>query len=103
MISSYKPTSKTSLKQFCLVVAKGDVEDASKLYDFMIKDMEELPVFDPVAPTFMDNAKNAVTGVLDFVRDNKDGIAQVSDVVRSIIGKRGAAVNVPTEALPPIN
>lgn len=102
MMSSYKPTSKSSLKQFCLLTAKGDVKQAMELYDFMIKDMEDLPVFDPVPPTFIDNAKSTVTGILGFVQENKDGIGQVADIVRAILGKRGSAAVV-SEALPPIN
>lgn len=102
MISHYTPTSKSSLKQFCLMTAKGDMKQASELYDFMIKGMEDLPTFDPVPPTFMDNAKNTVTGIFNFVQENKDGISQMADMVRAIIGKRGV-VNAPTEALPPIN
>ena len=62
MISQYKPTSKSSLKVFCMVVAKGDVKQANELYDFMIKGMEDLPMFDPKEPTAMENAKSAVTG-----------------------------------------
>lgn len=103
MMSNYKPTSKSSLKQFCLMTAKGDVKQAGELYDFMIKDMEDLPTFDPVPPTFMDNAKSTVTGIFNFVQENKDGIGQVADMVRAIIGRRGGVVNPPTEALPPIN
>lgn len=110
MISQYKPTSKSSLKVFCMVVAKGDVKQANELYDFMIKGMEDLPMFDPKEPTAMENAKSAVTGFFDFLRENKDGIGQVYDVIRGIAASRGK--NLPAlggdaekvaEALPNIN
>ena len=103
MMSNYHPTSKSSLKQFCLMTAKGDVKQAGELYDFMIKDLEDLPTFDPVPPTFMDNAKDAVTGLFSFVQENKDGIGQVADIVRAVIGKRASVASTSTEALPPIN
>lgn len=110
MISSYKPTSKSSLKVFCMVAAKGDVKQANELYDFMIKDMDELPMFDPKEPTAMDNAKTAVTGFFDFIKENKDGIEQVYDVIRGIAASRGknlpaigGAVEKVAEALPSIN
>lgn len=103
LFDTFQPTSKSSLKAFCMKTAGGNVKLAGELYDFYIKDMEELPMFDPVPPTFMDNAKNTVGGFFDFVKGNKDEIVQVADFVRGLIGKRGATVNPPTEALPPIN
>ena len=103
MMSNYHPTSKSSLKQFCLMTAKGDVKQASDLYDFMIKDMEDLPTFDPVPPSFMDNAKNTVTGIFNFVQENKEGIGQVAALVRGFMSKRGSVAETAAEALPPIN
>lgn len=110
LISTYRPTSKSSLKSFCIMASKGNVEEAEKLYNFYIKDMEELPMFDPVPPTAMDNAKSVVTGIFDFVKENKDGIGQVYDIVRGFAASRGK--NLPAlggevaeavEALPSIN
>lgn len=111
MMNSYRPTSKCSLKMFCMVSAKGDVKQASELYDFMIKDMEDLPMFDPKEPTKIDNAKSAITGFFDFLRENEDGIGKVYDFVRGIAASRGK--NLPpiggntaetvAEALPNIN
>ena len=103
MFEDYKPTSKSSLKSFCLVAAKGDVDEAARLYDFMIKDMDELPVFDPVPPSWVDNTKNAIGGFFDFLKENQDGIGQVTDIVRGIMSRRSSAANASTEALPPIN
>lgn len=94
-IANYQPTSKCSLKMFCIMVAKGDVRQADELYDFMVKDMEDLPMFDPKQPTWVDNTKNAVTGFLGFVKENKDGIGQVYDVIRGVLAARG-------KNLPPI-
>lgn len=110
MTSSYVPTSKSSLKSFCVMLAKGDVKQASELYDFYMKDMDDLPMFDPKAPTAMDNAKSAVTGFFDFIRENKDGFGQVYDIVRGIAAARGkqlppigGAADTVVEALPSIN
>jgi len=109
MIADYRPTSKSSLKQFCLMTARGDVKQASELYDFMIKDMEDLPAFDPVPPTWVDNTKQAVGGFFDFIKENKEGFGQVYDIIRGIAAARGK--NLPSiggaekvaEALPSIN
>lgn len=106
MIQGYQPTSKVSLKQFCIVAAKGDVEEAQKLYDFYMKDMDELPVFDPTPPTWVDNTKNAVSSFFDFFKENKEGFGQVYDMVRGLMAARGKAAPIAeevTEALPEIN
>lgn len=103
MFENYKPTSKSGLKSFCIMLAKGDVKQAGELYDFYIKDMDELPMFDPVPPSWMDNTKNAIGGFFNFIKENQDGIGQVTDIVRSVISKRGGVANTTTEALPPIN
>ena len=101
LVQDFTPTSKASLKQFCIMATNGKVEEAEKLYAFYIKDMEELPMFDPVPPTFIDNAKTTMSGLFGFVRENKDGIGQIADMVRGIISKKGAAGAA--EALPEIN
>ena len=44
-INMIKPTSKSALKQQCLYLARMDVEKAEKMYDFLIRDMEELKQF----------------------------------------------------------
>lgn len=109
MIQAYKPTSKASLKQYCLLVAQGDVDEATKLYDFFMRDMEDLPMFDPIPPTWIDNAKKSVAGIFDLINENKDGLAQGYEVLRGIMAARGK--NLPPIAppandvapLPPIN
>ena len=103
MVSAYTPTSKASLKQFCIIAAKGNVEEAGKLYDFYMKDMEELPTFDPVPPNWMDNTKNVIGGVVGFIKENQDGILQGVEMVRGLMGKGGKSAAVIGEALPPIN
>lgn len=109
MIQGYKPTSKASLKQFCLLATKADVKQASELYDFMIKDIEDLPTFDPVPPTWVDNTKQVVGDIFGFIKENKDGLAQGYDIIRTIITSKGkvlpdiGATPTPVEPLPPIN
>ena len=98
-------TSKTSLKLQCLFCAKGDLKEAKELYEFFAADMPNLPETDPIPPTLTQNIKDNALNIFNFVKENKDEIAQGIDFVRSIISKRGAA-NVAQEAvnaLPPIN
>ena len=108
MVQSFTPTSKASLKQFCIIASGGDVDKADKMYSFYIKDMEDLPMFDPVPPTWIDKTKDAVGGIFGFVKENQDGIVQGVEFIRGLMGKRGAASVVSDVAetvspLPPIN
>ena len=110
MIQSFRPTSKTSLKQYCLLVSQGNVDEATKLYDYFIVGMEDLPIFDPIPPSWLDNTKNTVNGIVDLFKENKEGLAQVYDIFRGIMSARGKNLpaitnlaNKVAEALPSIN
>lgn len=104
MIGGLNITSKASLKQFCLLATQCNVGEAEKLYDFLTKDMEELPMFDPVKPTVMQNVKTTAGDIFSFLKNNKDDIVQGVDFIRSMFGKGGTPpTDVPPTSLPPIN
>jgi hypothetical protein len=99
-------TSKTSLKLQCLFCAKGDLKEAKELYDFFAADMPNLPDQDPVPPTWMDNTKETVNGILGWVRENQDTLAQAYDFVRGIVQRKPMVPPSGVEdaaSLPPIN
>lgn len=100
MIPRLNPTSKASLKQQCLFIAEGDVDKASRLYDFMIKDMDDLPLFDPIQPTTMQQVKETASSTFQWVKENKDDIMGWVGFFRGMIGKGGSSEVTP---LPPIN
>lgn len=99
-IGMIKPTSKASLKQTCLFLANLDVERAERMYDFLVKDMEEIPAVDPASKPFLANLGEQASGVLGWIRENQDILAQGVDLVRGVIGKKGPQGAAP---LPPIN
>lgn len=107
MIQAIRPTSKATLKMQCLFACKGNIDESSKLYDYFAKDMPELPDYDPVAPTWMDNTKETVNGLMGWIGENKDTLAQAYDFIRQVVQKRGlppvGEPLAPGEALPPIN
>lgn len=104
MMQGLHITSKSSLKQYCMIATKCDVDEAQKLYDFFIRDMEELPMFDPVPPNWMERTKNTANGIFGFIKENQDGILQGVELIRGLMGKGGAQVpSAPVEGLPPIN
>ena len=103
MISAIKPTSKASLKMQCLLIAKGDVKQAKELYDFYASDMPDLPDFDAIPPTWMQSAKDNALGFYQFIKDNKDDIAQGVDFLRQVFTKSAPTVEEVAEPLPQIN
>jgi hypothetical protein len=108
MIQAVRPTSKATLKMQCLMVCKGDIDEANKLYDYFAKDMPELPDYDPVQPTWVDNTKQTANGIMAWIGENKDTLAQVYEFFRGAIQNRAlppitSEAPAAAEPLPPIN
>lgn len=116
MIKALRPTSKATLKMQCLVIAKADIDEATKLYDYFAKDMPDLPDYDPAPTTWLDNTKQTANDLMAWLKENQGTLAQGYDFIRSIIANRGALPSItpdPTatvpdgsavgNALPPIN
>ena len=110
MIPRLYPTSKVGLKQMCLLSANGDLEKAQKLYDYMIKDLDELPMFDPVQPTAVQQVKQGVNETFSFVKENQNEIMTVIELVKGLFSKGGgtpaagaSAIPAHVSPIPPIN
>jgi len=110
MLQALRPTSKATLKMQCLMACKGDIDEAEKLYGYFAKDMPEIPDYDPVPPTWMDNTKDLANSIVSWLGNNKDALAQGYEILRSITGNRlppiTAGIETPTtpvNPLPPIN
>lgn len=88
MIQAIRPTSRATLKLQCLFVTKGNIDEADKLYDYFAKDMPDLPDYDPVQPTWIDNTKEAVNGLMGWMKENQSTLAQGYDFIRGIIQNR---------------
>lgn len=103
-IQSYIPTSKAQLLQVAMWYHKGDIQKAQEFVDFYTKNMN-LPDFDPVQPTFMQQVKNNASGFYEWVRNNQNELVQGYQLIYSIIKNKGALPTVTPEAapLPPIN
>lgn len=108
MISTIKPTSKATLKMQCLMACKGNIDEAMKLYDFFAKDMPQLPDYDPVAPTWVDNTKDMASGIFGWLKENQTTVVQAYQFVQQLIANKGALPTINPEVsvgdpLPPIN
>lgn len=97
MISAIKPTSKATLKMQCLFACKGDIDEALKLYDFFAKDMPNLPDYDPVPPTWMDNTKDVANGIMGWFRNNRDTLSQAYSFIQQLIANKGVLPTLTTD------
>ena len=103
MIPNLRPTSKASLKMQCLLTCNGDLDKAAKLYDFMIKDMEDLPMFDVQPPTAMQQVKETIGQSMGWLKENQNEIMQGIEWIRSMFGKGGGMPPSGATPIPPIN
>ena len=103
MIQAIRPTSKAALKLQCLWVNRGNVEEADKLYEYFAKDLPDLPDYDPVQPTWQESTKDTVNGLMSWIKDNKETLAEGIEFARGIFGKAPVLPAAEPTPLPPIN
>lgn len=104
-IQNYVPTSKAQLIQVAMMYNKGDLAKAQEMFDFYSKNLN-LPDFDPVAPTFMQQMKSGASDFFSWVKENQGDLVQGYEFIRSVILNKGAlpaADAADTVALAPIN
>ena len=104
-IQNYVPTSKAQLIQVAMFYNKGDIEKAQEMFDFYSRNLQ-LPDFDPVAPTFMQQIRGNFSDFYGWIKENQDDIVQGYQFIHSIIKNKGEVI--PTaiaggEPLPVIN
>ena len=106
------PTSKMSVSQQCLLIAKGDIDEAKKLRDYFADVMDDLPPVDMPEPTVMDKTKNTLNGILSWGGEHQQGLMQLYEMIRAMTGNRLPPLTIPGMAaeaevaaapLPPIN
>ena len=92
-----KPTSKSELKRQCLMLSNLDVDKAEKMYDFLIKDITDIPDVEQSQKPLMQNIGEQAKGIFAWLRENKDMLEEGYGFIRSITSKKVSA------PLPPIN
>lgn len=92
-------TSKDALKRSALFITGGDVKAANEIYEFFIKDMPNMPDFEPAQVSFMDQAKDTIGGLLGWVDQNQDKLVGYWQLIQSM---RGNSTPTPPTDLPPI-
>lgn len=100
MIQNIRPTSKVSLKMSCLYTCNGDVEKAEKLYKFLSDGLDDLPTFDAVQPTTMQQIKDGAVQTFGWINQNQDTIMNWIGIVRDMLGKGNKQAMPPTPSAP---
>lgn len=98
------PTSKFALKMQCMAIARGNVEEAEKLYNFLAGDMN-IPDVTPPPPTLMQQIKETAGDLFGFVKENQSDFVQAYNFIQAI--RNGTPVPMPDAApvatnLPPL-
>ena len=94
-------TTKDTLKRTALFACGGDVKAAKEIYDFFVHDMPNMPDYDAVQPSFMEQAKNTIGGVLGWVDENQDKLVGYWNIIQEMRGGGTIPPATPTN-LPPI-
>ena len=94
-------TSKDTLKRTALFACGGDVKKAEEIYNFFVKDMPNMPDYDMVPPSFMEQAKNTIGGVLGWVDENQDKLVGYWNIIQQMRGGGNIPPTTPTN-LPPL-
>lgn len=97
MIASIRPSSKMALKQQCILIARGNMDEAIKMYDFLIKDLDNIPDIDPLPKTWTDNVGETINEILNWSRKNQGVIFQGYEAIRNIFQNKNLA---PTTEIP---
>lgn len=91
------PTSKFDLKMQCIAIARGNVEEAERLYKFLAGDIN-IPDVTPRPPTLMQQIKETAGGIFGFVKENQGDFIQAYNYIQAI--RNGAPIAVPDAAAP---
>lgn len=101
-VSLLRTTSKDSLKRSALFMCNGDIKAATEIYDFFVKDMPNMPDFDTLQPSFMDQAKDTIGGVLGWIDQNQDKLVGYWNIIQAMRNGAVPTPPVPPTDLPPI-
>ena len=101
------PTSKMALKASCIRACNNDVEKAERLYDFFIKDIENIPDFDVKPPSTFEQIKTMAGDMFGWFEQNQDKLVGAYNFIQNMRGGSTipaapveATVQIPTA--PPI-
>lgn len=87
----------------CLHTCNGDIEKAEKLYQYLTEGIDDLPTYDPVQPSTMQQAKEMISNGFTWAKENQDTISNIVAFFKDTFGKGGGGTPSSASAIPPIN
>ena len=90
--SLLRTTSKDALKRSALFISGGDIKAAAEIYDFFVRDIPNMPDFDPPEQSGYDRTKETITGVLSWLDANQEKLMGYYNLFRSMRSNSG---NIP--------
>ena len=95
-----------SLKASCMRACGNDIDQATKLYEFFVKDLTHLPDFDVMPPSAFQQAKEFIVNTFSWIDNNQDKIVGYYNILQQMRGSQplpmGASQGVPPTDVPPI-
>ena len=92
-IQHYVPTSKAQLLQVAMYYHNGDLQKAQEMFDFYDRNLN-LPDFDPVEPTFMQQMKQTAGGLFDWIKTNQTDLVNGYQFVQQLIQNKGVLPSI---------
>ena len=93
-----RTTSKDALKRSLMQMYQGDVATMERMYDFYMKDMQNVPDFDPVAPSMLQQAKTTIGDLFGWADANQEKLVGAYNLFRAM--KSGEPISAVSTATP---
>lgn len=91
-----------ALKASCIRACNNDVEKAERLYDFFVKDIQNIPDFDVRPPSTFEQIKTMASDAVGWFETNQDKLAGAFNFIQSLRGGQAIPAAPPVEGVPPI-
>lgn len=96
-------TSKMGLKLSCLNACKNNIAEADRLYDFLMKDIADLPDLEPVRPTIVQQIKQGADELFGWINAHSEDFMKGWEMIQMFRGGAPApATATPPADVPPI-
>lgn len=99
-ISQIMATSKMGLKLSCLHACNNNVTEAERLYEYLVKDIADLPDLEPVRPTTIQQIKQSADEIFGWVNNHSEDFIKGWQLIQMMRG--GVQTATPPANVPPI-
>lgn len=95
-------TSRIGLKLSCLHACNNNLTEAEKLYDFLVKDIADLPDLEPMRPTVVQQIKQSADEIFGWVNSHSDDFVKGWQLIQAMRGTTPMTATPPPANVPPI-